>query len=103
MSKDRALKLAEVASRINAHLQRMEKAQSIPETGYRRAYHMASASDARSRVAVRYICYQHTYNLTKAEAVKYLAWLDAGNEGKHYTALSFNTLIQNVNKERAAS
>jgi hypothetical protein len=40
-----------------------------------------------SRVMVRYVSYQSASSLTKEEAEQYLAWLDAGNVGRHYEAL----------------
>lgn len=76
-------KIAEIADRIAAHLKRMEKAQPNPGTT-RCTYYMSNAWAAGSRVGLRYICYQLTTNLTKAEALEYLAWLDAGNQGRHY-------------------
>ncbi len=83
-------KIAEIAERIAAHLLRMEKTD--PKRGSSRcAYYMPNAWAAGPRVGVRYVSYQSTTNLTKADALEYLAWLDAGNEGSHYKALSFNT------------
>ena len=86
-------KLREIADRIAAHLQRMELAH--PRRGKADClYYSANAWPAGNRVGVRYVAYHPASNLTKRDAVEYLAWLDAGNEGRHYTALSFNTRIR---------
>jgi hypothetical protein len=90
--------LTEIASRISAHLQRFERDAVInaerfysDQHGKRvpmgRAYYSAGASRAGSRVRVRYIAYQGGRTLTRSEAERYLAWLDAGNIGRHYEAL----------------
>ena len=85
-------KLADIAVRIAEHLTRMEK--NDPNHGTTRGrYWYASAWPAGSRVGVRYISYQTEWKLTKSDAIEYLAWLDAGNEGMHSAALSFNTRI----------
>lgn len=79
-------KLAEVAKRIQAHLKRMEMAQA--DHGSARPKYWNSCSyETGSRVAVVYISFQGRSCLTKAEALKYLIWLDTGNEGRHYQAL----------------
>lgn len=95
------LKLAEIGARISAHLQRIEKdpkinvplkyndvlgTWQINEQGRRRFYN-ASASATGSRVYVSYVSYQGGSYLSKADALKYLAWLDAGNVGKHIKVL----------------
>jgi hypothetical protein len=86
-------KLREIAERIAAHLQRIELAH--PRRGKSDClYYSANAWPAGARLGVRYVTYQNTSNLTKRDALEYLAWLDAGNEGRHYTALSFNTRIR---------
>ena len=83
----KAPKLAEIAKRIQAHLDRMEAAQPNRGTTNARYWHPSSRA-AGPRVAVRYISYQYTNKLTKADAWAYLQWLDAGNEGTHYAALA---------------
>lgn len=40
-----------------------------------------------NRIAIRYVSYQHTTQLTKAEALQYLAALAAGYRGKHFQVL----------------
>lgn len=80
----------ELAEKINAHLKRFEADKTINATSRTygtRPYYCAGAN-ATTRVWVWYVSYQGQSSLTKAEAKKYLEWLDAGNVGKHYTALS---------------
>lgn len=81
------LTLTEVGKRIDAHLKRFERNPKLnPVTkgfGTHRFY-MAGASRGGSRVSVRYVSYQGATSMTRDEALKYLAWLDAGNVGRHY-------------------
>lgn len=74
-------KLEEIAKRIRSHLERMENSQ--PTTHNRTNYCHATAWPAGRYIKVRYISYQYTWNLNKTDALKYLTWLDAGNEDKH--------------------
>ena len=83
------IKLAEIAARINAHLKRFASDPQInaPLNGKRGGltpYYYPGAHVAGSRVAVWYVTYQSHAKLKKADALKYLAWLDAGNVGSHY-------------------
>lgn len=89
---EKTMKLGEIASRIRAHLERIETSRK--GQGLHTEWYMASAWVAGSRVGVRYVSYQITTYLTKSDATEYLAWLDAGNEGKHYKALSFDTRLR---------
>lgn len=73
-------KLAEVARRISEHLHRFEREQT-PKSG---RFFFANAWEAGSHVGVTYVSYQGKSFLTKADALAYLAWLDAGNRGKHW-------------------
>lgn len=87
------MKLKEIASRINAHLRRMEadpKINKVSKHGGMRLqrYWQAGAGDSGNRIFVTYVSYQGQNSLTKAEAMSYLEWLDAGNSGKHWTALA---------------
>lgn len=50
-------------------------------------YFQPNAYQAGRYVGVCYISFQGASNLSKADAEKYLAWLDAGNVGRHYEAL----------------
>lgn len=86
------LKLDEIADRIRAHLGRMEKATLPLSHGESQrkspGFFHANAWRAGPRVAISYISYQYTWKITKADALCYLKWLDAGNEGRHRQALS---------------
>lgn len=81
--------LTEIAKRINGHLTRFE---ADPKINVRNAtyqtqpYYHAGAYRAGAYVQVWYVSYQGKTNLKRDEAVRYLAWLDAGNVGSHYTA-----------------
>lgn len=47
----------------------------------------SGASASGRYVYVQYISYQVSTALSKADALVYLEWLDAGNVGRHYKAL----------------
>lgn len=84
--------LAEIARRIDAHLKRFEADPVInaPDPVYRtKPYYCAGAQSGAGakRVLVYYVTYQGGRRLTRAEAETYLAWLDAGNVGRHWKAL----------------
>lgn len=80
--------LTQIAKRIDEHLDRFE----ADITGVNKKcekygvypYYRASAYRAGNRVAVTYVSYQGSTTLKKDEALEYLAWLDAGNVGRHY-------------------
>jgi hypothetical protein len=82
------MKNADIAARILSHLKRFE---SDPVINVRQRnllpYWNSSASESGRYVYVQYIGYQGQSHLTKAQALVYLAWLDAGNVGRHYQAL----------------
>lgn len=88
------LKLRELAARITEHLRRFERDPKINVCHQwehdgkvvkgRPPYYYAGASAAGSRVFVHYVPFQGHSSLTRAEAEAYLAWLDAGNVGRHY-------------------
>ncbi len=82
-------KLDDVASRIAAHLDRLEKDKAWNVRGDRGALRLwcSHAFRAGRYVAVRYISYQGTTNLTRDEALRYLAALDGGFKGRHFEAL----------------
>ena len=95
------MKLKEIADRIDAHLKRIEHDPKLnaPYKPYAESknpdhrnvelhrYYQAGAHDCGSKVCLQYVSYQLTSKLTKAEALEYLKWLDAGNVGTHYHAL----------------
>jgi hypothetical protein len=90
-----------LAQRINAHLQRIERDPKlnpgkrfdqvqkkwVPDKLGTYAYYGARASGDRHRVWVIFITYQGGSYLSIEDAEKYLAWLDAGNVGRHYEVL----------------
>ncbi len=83
------MKLQEIATRIHAYLKRFEHDPKInvPDRGSTiHPYYWARAWAAGSRVGVVYVTFQGPTYLTKGEAERYLAWLDAGNVGSHYEA-----------------
>lgn len=81
----------EIADAIHLHLRRFERDPKINpiDPKYKtRPYYMAGAgATGNGRVWVRYVAYQLTSYLTRADAARYLAWLDAGNVGRHCDAL----------------
>lgn len=95
MTMAQAIKLDEIAKRIHAHLKRFERDPEInkeySDEGRKglqlHPYYHAGASSSGNRVLVQYVAYQGSSGLTKAQALQYLAWLDAGNVGKHWKAL----------------
>jgi len=79
----------DLAKRIDAHLKRFEqspKINAVRKEGTR-SYYNAYAIGDRHRVFVKYVHYQGGSHLSIEDATKYLAWLDAGNVGRHYEAL----------------
>lgn len=80
-------KLAEIAGRINEHLKRLERLNTKMRDGKRARFYYASAYAAGSRVSICYISYQGRHCLTKDQAVRYLAALDAGSIDRHFDAL----------------
>jgi hypothetical protein len=89
-AKAKAKKLSEVADAIWAYLRRFEKDPIInaarPDFGGTTPYYNAFAQAGGRFVYVTYITYQGSRHLTRDEAVRYLAWLDAGNVGHHHEA-----------------
>ena len=87
------MKLKEIADKISVHLKRFEDDPVInaPYNGKRLGFHpyyRAGAHSGGRYVYVGYVAYQGSAHLTKDEAERYLAWLDAGNVGRHYAALA---------------
>ena len=85
--------LTEIARRIHDHLKAME-ADPVFNAPYEargakglRHYYNSGAGRAGRYVWVVYVNYQGHISLTRAEAERYLAWLDAGNRGSHWEAL----------------
>lgn len=81
--------LKDLAKRIDTHLRRFErdpKINVLSAHGAHPYYHAHSSAYSRG-VTVMYVSYQHTTKLSREEAETYLAWLDAGNIGRHYEVL----------------
>lgn len=83
------MKVREIAERIRAHLKRFEADPKINVRTHLvlhpcRKFYQAGAWASGRYVWVTYIAYQASSALTKSEAERYLAWLDAGNVGRHY-------------------
>jgi hypothetical protein len=91
----------ELAQKIDAHLRRFEKDPTInpgkrfdeqirewilDERGVH-VYYGARARGDRHRVWVIYVTCHSGNHLSIEDAQKYLAWLDAGNVGRHFEAL----------------
>ena len=100
------LPLKTIATRIRIHLERIEAlpkalenhgAESVvhpPNVPYctkgaksAPLFYRPGAWVAGGWVNVRYVSYQLTYSFRRADAEAYLAWLDAGNVGKHYVSI----------------
>ena len=86
------LTMREIGERIDKHLKRFQADprinidRSSTKTGLYDYYNAGAAGHGRF-VYIRYIAYQGNSNLSKTDALKYLAWLDAGNVGRHFEAL----------------
>lgn len=83
------MKLAEIAKGIDAHLKRFEHDPTINVPGAGTTlhpYYWARSWPAGSRVGIIYITFQGPDYLTKADAERYLAWLDEGHVGSHREA-----------------
>ncbi len=102
------MKLKEIAAAINSHLQRLEKdmgwnesrkfdsakqtwVSCAPREGERQLWNSYATAVGRY-VFITYVSYQGRSHLTKADAETYLAWLDAGNKGKHFRVIGFNVV-----------
>lgn len=80
-------KLAEIAERILAHLKRIEKDLKLNprrRPGGLLDYYNVNCFPAGARIEIVYVSYQGWSYISKVEALAYLAWLDAGNVGKHW-------------------
>lgn len=82
--------LTEIADEIDIYLKKLQKDPVFnvldEKYGTRRLWG-AWAARRGNRVSIMYVAYQGASTLDRAEALKYLAWLDAGNKGEHWMAL----------------
>ena len=92
---------AVLAQKINTHLQRIEHDKTlnpgkrfdkdektwVPDEKGARSFYGAHSMGDRHRVWIIYVTYQGGSYLPIEDAETYLAWLDAGNVGRHFAAL----------------
>jgi hypothetical protein len=85
--------LKDIAACISAHLKRIEAdpklnkfKHSTPEqaSGHFTPFWLARCWGSGRGVGILYVGYQSPTTLTRRQAERYLAWLDAGNVGKHW-------------------
>lgn len=83
--------MKQLATKINAHLQRFEadktgvnKDDKGDGMGSRPFFNAHATYYGGRFIAITYVSYQGDSQLTQAEAREYLAWLDAGNIGQHF-------------------
>jgi hypothetical protein len=77
--------LVEIATRLNAHLKRLEKSGVWAELDQPGAYYLGGA-----RIRLTYISRDGGTTLSRSKAVAYLALLDAGHIGRHTDHLEPN-------------
>ena len=78
------MRLTDIAEKIDTHLKRFEASKKINKLDKKhntQPYYNAGAYQGGNKVRVKYISYQGGTMLDKTEALRYLAWLDAGNVG----------------------
>jgi hypothetical protein len=82
------LPMRQVAERIDAYLRRFEADPKINAPIEGRTLHPYFGAHAwypgGAFISVIYISFQGISHIKRADAEEYLAWLDAGNVGKHY-------------------
>jgi hypothetical protein len=88
------MKLQETAARINVHLKRLEADgrwnrhtwtdRHGTQRTQHRLYNASAGYHGGSRITLIYVSYQGQIHISKAEALAYLAWLDAGGRGSHF-------------------
>lgn len=81
----------DIVAKINAHLKRVERDPKLnptdPTHNVRWYYNAGAGVENYNSVRLVYISYQGSTNIDRADAARYLAWLDAGNVGRHHEAL----------------
>lgn len=84
-------KLKDLAARIQAHFTRFEKDPkiNIRKNGGLLPFFCPRSWAGGKFVYVKYITFQCDHPLTRAEAVEYLARLDAGEQIKHFDLEKF--------------
>lgn len=86
---NRPPKLSEIAAQISTHLKRFEADKKINAVDPSRKmaippYVAAMAYSAGGWVHIVYVSFQGSTNISRSDAARYLAWLDAGNVGRHF-------------------
>jgi hypothetical protein len=76
-----------LAMAINGYLEEFEAMGKLRGKAAPVKFYNASARGSGVYVYVTYISYQGSHTLNQVEAERYLAWLDAGNIGRHFEAL----------------
>jgi hypothetical protein len=86
MAHESKLKLSEIAKRIAAHLERIEADPKLNnhKQGIGGDLYRAGAYQGGKFVRVTYVSFQGASSLTRDDALKYLAWLNAGKTGTHW-------------------
>lgn len=84
-NKTRTFRAEHLATAIDGYLKEFEQLEQDQDV--KKSFYNASAIGEGPFVEITYISYQGASKLVIEEAEKYLAWLDAGNIGRHYEAL----------------
>lgn len=84
--------MAQLGYAINKHLTRIEadpKLNKVRKQGgmTNQMFYCASAGNSGNRIYVVYVSYQGKTGLTREDAEKYLAALDAGKVARHFEVL----------------
>ncbi len=81
--------MKELGQRINAHLLRLEadKKWNVRKDGKGSRLWNCGACASGKWIYITYVSYQGTRHVSRDDAEKYLAWLDAGHGGSHWQAL----------------
>ena len=79
--------LRDIAQGIDDHLKRMENDPDINTIihGMHGFYHPGAYSSSAG-VHIKYVVFQGDTRITREQAEAYLAWLNAGNNGTHWSA-----------------
>lgn len=87
------MRLEDVANKILVHLKRFEADPEVNKAEIKAGktrltpYFWVNTWTAGRYVAVQYVSFQGSTNLTKDQALRYLEWLDKGNVGRHYDVI----------------
>lgn len=93
----------DVASKINAYLKKFEadkRINKVHPTYKTQPYFMAGAYASGRKVSITYVSYQGSGQYDLDEAMPYLAWLEAGNEGRIGDFLHKSGLAKKLRDEK---